>query len=147
MTNYLAQKKHELKEMRRQQMHDKRMEIVSQCPSMLDFYENYLSKKKAMKISSSRPLSALWTRKKRSSRAMTSSLYQPERKIVHNKNFRFLMFDDVDMGDEIEAAIYNDGRKIPDTLKEYINKQMTRIMSIKMNQGGKKLHGEDFEIG
>jgi hypothetical protein len=44
------------------------------------------------------------------------------------------MFDDVDMGEEVEAAIYNDGKHATDELKAYVNKQMDRIMSLKMNQ-------------
>jgi len=37
-------------------------------------------------------------------------LFLPEKKVIH-KNTRFVRFDDVDMGDEVEAAIYNDGGK------------------------------------
>jgi hypothetical protein len=33
---------------------------------------------------------------------------------VTHKNMRFVMFDDVDMGDEVEAAIYNDGKHAPE---------------------------------
>jgi hypothetical protein len=63
---------------------------------------------------------------------------------VNHKNSRFLMFDDVDMGEEVEAAIYNDGKHAPDSLKDYVNKQMNRIMSTKMNQLDHKLNSEEL---
>lgn len=68
----------------------------------------------------------------------------PERKIVH-KNDRFVRFDDVDMGDEVEAAIYNDGgRAAPQKLKKYVNQQMNRILNDKMNERNYKLKSSDL---
>jgi len=39
-------------------------------------------------------------------------MFQPEKRVTH-KNWRLIKFHDVDMGDEVEAAIYNDGRHAP----------------------------------
>jgi hypothetical protein len=49
------------------------------------------------------------------------------------------------MGDEVEAAIYNDGRKAPEELRKYVEQQMRRLMSNKLNEHNIKLKSEDFE--
>ena len=56
----------------------------------------------------------------------------PEKKVIH-KNQRLVRFEDVDMGEEVEAAIQNDGRVPRDSLKGYVNKQMDLFMKNKMN--------------
>ena len=65
----------------------------------------------------------------------------PERKVVH-KNQRFIRLDDVDMGDEVEAAIYNDGRKPPMHLRKYVEGQMDKLLSNKMNENNMKVKND-----
>lgn len=120
------------------------MEIVHNCPSMLDFYETYLTNQKKQQKESKEAIERFVDKKDKIFKGYDQFLYMPERKVNH-KNFRFIMFDDVDMGDEVEAAIYNDGKQATDELKDYINKQMNRIMSLKMNQTDKKLKGDDYD--
>lgn len=48
------------------------------------------------------------------------------------------------MGDEVEAAIFNDGKKASEKLKPYINQQMVRVLSNKMNMEGHPLKNTDF---
>lgn len=52
------------------------------------------------------------------------------------------------MGDEVEAAIYNDGGKsAPQKLKSYVNEQMNRILNDKMNERNFKLKSKDLMGG
>ena len=64
-----------------------------------------------------------------------------------HKNWRFLRFDDVDMGDEVEAAIYNNnGKSAPESLKKFVNETMSKLMSEKLNQINKKVKGEEIIV-
>ena len=38
------------------------------------------------------------------------------------------------MVDEVEAALYNDGKQASNELKRFVGKQMARIMNHKLNQ-------------
>lgn len=49
------------------------------------------------------------------------------------------------MGDEVEAAIYNDGRQASSELIHYVNRQMNRILSVKMNQQNLKLDSSAYD--
>ena len=48
-----------------------------------------------------------------------------------HKNWRFMRFDDVDMGDEVEAAIYNNnGKSAPESLKKFVNAPLALPRSV-----------------
>jgi hypothetical protein len=56
-----------------------------------------------------------------------------------------MRFDDVDMGDEVEAAIYNNnGKSAPETLKRFVNELMGKFMAMKLNQVNKKMKGDEI---
>ena len=38
-----------------------------------------------------------------------------------HKNYRLVRFDDVDLGDEVEDAIMNDGKQASNQLKGFVN--------------------------
>jgi len=72
-------------------------------------------------------------------------LVGPEKKVTH-KNKRLIRLDDVDMGEEVEAAIFNSGGKpASESLKQFINSQMNKIMDVKMNEENYTLKPEDFD--
>jgi hypothetical protein len=68
---------------------------------MADFYELYMNKNKSKEQKDFEEFV-----KKYDSRfkGYDQFLYTPEKKVNH-KNHRLVRFDDVDMGDEVEAAI------------------------------------------
>lgn len=109
---------------------------------MADFYDQYLSKKSS-KSQQQREFESFLAKHDKRFHGYDQFLFTPE-KIVNHKNQRLIRFDDVDMGDEVEAAIYNDGRQAPQQLKKFVNIQMNRIMSLKMNQIDQKLRLEDM---
>ena len=121
----------------------KRMSIIQQIPSLSDFYEYYLTKK-AKKSKQERDFEAFISKYPKRFEGFNQYLHMPERKIIH-KNKRFVRFDDLDMGEEVEAAIYNDGKHAPDELRRYINHQMSKIMTTKMNEQNIKLKSEDYD--
>ena len=99
----------------------KRMSIIQNCPSLAEFYENYLTKKAKMSKKEVEFKEFIDKYEKRFT-GYNQYLYSPERKVIHSTNKRFIRFDDVDMGDEVEAAIYNDGgHSAPIALRKYID--------------------------
>ena len=109
MTSFRAEKKKMIKELRQKELQEKRMAIILSCPSIADFYEGYLTKN-AKKSKQEKEFESFVNKYPKRFEGFDQFLFQPERKVIH-KNKRFIRFDDVDMGDEVEAAIYNDGGK------------------------------------
>ena len=97
------------------------MEIMQQSPLIADFYELYINQKKNKDQSNKDDIFLKkMNQKNKRFQGYDQFLYSPERKIIH-KNYRFIRFEDIDMGEEIEAALYNDGRKAQFELKNYVN--------------------------
>ena len=118
--------------MKTRELQSRRMQIIQDCPSLADFYENYLTKN-AKKSKAEIEFEEFIAKYPRRFEGYDQFLFCPERKILH-KNWRFMRFDDVDMGDEVEAAIYNNnGKSAPEDLKKFVNETMGKLMSEKLN--------------
>ncbi|CDW81640.1 UNKNOWN [Stylonychia lemnae] len=143
LTSFQLEKKRNEKVQKQREIQQKRMEIIQNCPSLAEFYDMYLTKN-AKKSTGEIEFESFVNRYPKRFKGYDQFLFLPEKKVIH-KNSRFVRFDDVDMGDEVEAAIYNDGGKsAPQKLKKYVNEQMDRIMGDKLNQHNFQLKTEDL---
>lgn len=86
---------------------------------MADFYETYLNKK-SKKSKQQLDFEEFLNKHEKRFSGYDQFLFTPEKRVNH-RNLRLIRFDDVDMGDEVEAAIYNDGRQAPERLKRFVN--------------------------
>eukprot|EP00347_Sterkiella_histriomuscorum_P024497 403330905 len=143
LTSFQLQKAKMDKDQKKRDTQLKRMTIIQNCPSLAEFYESYLTKN-PKKSEQEIEFDGFVNKYPKRFEGFGQFLFMPERRIVH-KNSRFVRFDDVDMGDEVEAAIYNDGgRSAPQKLKKYVNQQMDRILNDKMNEKNFKMKSADM---